>query len=94
MLAGMTSHDRLSERIQELTLARFGEFEQELRRQSALAEREEQRQQERLRRRTEFVASAGIDRERYAAATAADDGAEEEDLAAFLAAHREAVSEP
>ena len=61
----MASYDLLAARVRELTESRFKEFEQQLRRGKAESERNAAFQKKRLKRRREFMASIGMDMERF-----------------------------
>ena len=91
----MASYDVLTARVRELTESRFKEFEQQLLRGKAEAERNAAFQKKRIKRRREFLSSIGTDLKKFDAALAQEDRELEGELKAFLEEHRlKSVSRP
>jgi hypothetical protein len=80
----MASYDALNKRVQELHDARFKEFEQELLRLKALAERAAKGRKEREKLRRKFMESIGTDLKKLDAAVEEENRAQEAALQAFL----------
>jgi hypothetical protein len=84
----MTTHEQAEHRLRELTTARFKDYANEVLQSKSWAERDSSKQAAREKRRRDFVASLGIDLERFDAALKKDDHAQEEELKSFLAEFR------
>ena len=88
----MSSYDGLSDRVRQLTEARFKAYEKALIRRKAFAERDAKIQERRQRQRRDFMAAIGTDPVKLDAAAKADDAHQESELAAFLKESRANVA--
>jgi hypothetical protein len=91
----MASYDVLAARVRQLTESRFKEFEQQLLRGKAEAERNAAFQKKRIKRRREFLSSIGTDLKKFDAALVQESRELEGELKAFLEEYRpKSVSRP
>jgi hypothetical protein len=80
----MTSYEALDRRVRELNEAHFNEFQQESLRRKTLAQRNAKVQEERDKRRRDFMASIGIDLKKFDSAVQHEKRMREAELKVFL----------
>src|SRR5262249_53830689 len=80
----MASYEGLDRRVRELIEARYKEFGQDVQHRQGLAERHSKLQNERVKRRHDFMAAIGTDMKKLDAAVENENRTLEAELAAFL----------
>jgi len=88
----MSSHDLFSQSVRALSEARFKEYEREMLRQKAFAERANRLNENREKRRREFLSSIGTDLKKLDQAVEQDNKSEEAALQSFLKEFRGEVA--
>ena len=84
----MSCHDKLSERVRELTAEEFKEFEQRVVQGADLVAPNAAFEKRRDKLRREFISSIGIDQKKYDRAVESDNRRQEAELKAFLGEYR------
>jgi hypothetical protein len=80
----MASYDALDNRVRELNDDRYKEYQQDVVRRKALADRAAKIQKERVKGRRDFMAAIGTDLKKLDAAVDKENRSQEEELKAFL----------